>query len=303
MPSEFEKILDECIDRINKGEDLESCLADYPQYANELSLFLGAMMKTKSVYSFKHSDIMKAEAKQRFNATLKETQQQREERQPMLTRLFGWSRLWATATAVILIVIVGYFGLRTVLFDQPESISKPEPSQTIDTPDSGIYTTPQPSPEGNFVFLISDAVNAIDNFSSLNLTISSIGLLPEGSDKWIEIEPEENSVDLTTLQGDAEQEIWRDNLATGSYTNVFIYVSQVTGTLKGEEDSDPIEIKLPSGKLHLSMPFQVSAESITHFTYDLTVIATGNAKNGGKYILKPVIGESGVRVEQANGNN
>lgn len=282
MANEFDGILDECIDRINSGQDLDSCLADYPEYAIELKLFLNAMMQTKSMYSFTPSNSTKAEARQRFNAALKEMQQRREARQPLSARFFGWSKIWATAAAVVLIAVVGYFGLR---------------------PDSSPQITPQPSPEGNFAFLISDDVNAIGDFASLNLTISGIGLLPDGSDSWIEFEPEVNNVDLTLLQGEESQEIWRGDIPEGRYTQVFIYISDVTGLLKGEDESGFIEVKLPSGKLHLSIPFQVSADMVARFTYDLTVIATGSSQNGAKYILKPVIGESGAVVERDNGNN
>jgi hypothetical protein len=282
MANEFDRILDECIDRINSGEDLESCLGDYPQHANELRLSLNAMMHTKSVYSFTLSDSARAEARQRFNTVLRERRQRREERQPLSARFLGLSRVWATAVAVIVIAVAGYFGLRPLLF----------------SPDSNIQTTPQPSPEGNFVFLISDDVNAIGDFASLELTISSIGLLPDGSESWIEFEPEVNIVDLTPLQGTESQQIWRGNITTGKYQKVFIYITDVTGVLKDELGAGSVEVKLPSGKLHLSIPFEVSADTVTRFTYDLTVIATGSSHNGAKYILRPVVGESGALTEQ-----
>jgi thioredoxin reductase len=43
------------------------------------------------------------------------------------------------------------------------------------------------------------------------------------------------------------------------------------------------------------MPFEVTTDAVTSFTFDITVVATGN---NGKYILKPQIGESGARQEQ-----
>ena len=278
MANEFDRILDECIDRINGGENLEGCLADYPEYADELRLFLNAMTQTKSAYSFTPSDNTRAEARQRFNNALRERQQRREARQPLSVRLMGWSRVWGTAVAVILIAVVGYFGLRPILF----------PSDN----------TPLPNPEGNFIFLISDDVNAIGDFTSLTLTISGIGLLPDGSESWIEFEPEVDTVELTLLQGEASQQIWRGDISAGGYQKVFIYISDVTGVLKDEAEAGPVEIKLPSGKLHLSVPFQVSADAVTRFTYDLTVVATGSSQNGPKYILRPVVGESGAVTEQ-----
>ena len=47
MNKDFDKILDECIDRLNRGESLESCLADYPDYSKELKGLLGVWLKTQ----------------------------------------------------------------------------------------------------------------------------------------------------------------------------------------------------------------------------------------------------------------
>lgn len=287
MAIEFDKILDECIDRINGGEELESCLANYPEHADELRLFLKMMKQTKDAYSFTPSNSIKMEARQRFNNALRERQQRREARQTFSARFLGWSRVWVTAAAVILIAVVGYFGLRPLLF----------------SPDSDTQITPQASPEGNFIFLISDDANAIGDFTSLTLTISEIGILPDGSESWIEFEPEVNVVELTLLQGEESQQIWRGNISEGMYTNVFIYISDVTGVLKDESESEPVGLKLPSEKLHLSIPFEVSSDTVTWFTYDLTVIATGSSQNGPKYILRPVIGESGAVIEPNTGGN
>jgi hypothetical protein len=68
-------------------------------------------------------------------------------------------------------------------------------------------------------------------------------------------------------------------------------VDNVTGYLKGK--TQVVEIKLPSDKLHMAIPFTISETGVTSFTYDLTVFAAGVGKNS-KYILKPQIGESGI---------
>ncbi len=81
----------------------------------------------------------------------------------------------------------------------------------------------------------------------------------------------------------------------GSYTKMFIYVDEVTGELV--DTGEVITVKLPSNKLHLSVPFEVTESSMTSFVYDITVIAAGNRKSGRvKYILKPQILESGSEV-------
>jgi hypothetical protein len=284
MADIFDRILDECIDRINRGESLEACLADYPQYSEQLEPLLRTMVSTQMAYPFTPSTTAKRTARQRFNTALKELEQKREERQPLFPRLLGWSRVWATATAVIVIALVGYFGLRPMLFP-PGTVPQPSPVPVV--------PGPQPSTEGNFVLLITDEVNAIGDFESLNVSISKVGLQMEGEDaEWVEFTPEVETVDLTLLQGDKAQEIWRGDVPQGQYTNVFIHVSKVSGVLK--DTGEMVDVKLPSDKLHISKPFEVTSGEVTNFVYDVTVIAAGSPQSGIKYILKPQAGESGA---------
>ena len=278
MTDNLDEILDECLDRISRGESLDACLADYPEYVGQLKPLLQAMLQTREVYSFAPSASAKRAARQHFNVALDQLKQRRWQRQPLLTRVFARPRVWATVAAGIIILLVAYFGFSPMLYP----------------------TGPVPNPEGNFVFLISDDVNAIGDFDSLNVSISKIGLLPSGdSDQWIEFAPEIREVDLTLVQGDKTQEIWRGNIPEGQYSKIFIYVTDVYGVLK--ETGETVEVKLPSGKLHLSKPFQVTVNTVTSFTYDLTVVATGSPQSGIKYLLKPQIGQSGADHEPNEG--
>ena len=118
MVNNFDKILDECIDRINRGEGLEACLADYPEYAGQLEPLLRATLQTKEAYSFVPSVGAKKAARQSFNAVLERVEQRRVEKQSFFTGLFARPMAWATVAAVLLIVLIGYFGLRPVLFPQ-----------------------------------------------------------------------------------------------------------------------------------------------------------------------------------------
>lgn len=162
------------------------------------------------------------------------------------------------------------------------------PSPT-DEPTSTPTTTPTPAGEEvNFRLLISDEVNAIDDFDELWVTITQIGVQQGGeSGAWIErdLDPGEK-VDLTELKGDNATEIWSGELDNGTYTKVFIHVSIVEGVLAGGE----VNVKLPSGKLQISKPFEVTSGEVTEFVYDITVIKAGES---GKYILKPQIAQSG----------
>jgi hypothetical protein len=141
--------------------------------------------------------------------------------------------------------------------------------------------------EENFSFLISDEANAIGDFESLIVTISSIGI-QQGED-WKEFTPEETEFDLTELVGENAVEVWNGNLEPGTYNKVFIYVEEVSGVLKDAAEGEVTAVKLPSGKLQLSKPFTVGEDEETTFIYDVSVVKTGN----GRYILKPQLEQSG----------
>ncbi len=306
MSENFDRILDECVERINQGEDVDTILTDYPDYSEQLRPLLNTVLSSKEVYSFTPSPDNKRAAKERLNLALDVIVRKREERQRWLNWFTGRARVWAPAIAVILLVIVVYFIMRPTLFptgpinepDFDETTADIQPDTDVVSPDlqpdkEQAAIVLQPSPEGNFAFLLSDDVNAIGDFESVVITISEISLLKSDDvDQSIEFKPEQEEVDLTLIQGDKTQEIWRGNVPEGEYKNVTIEVEKVLGILK--ETGEDINIKLPSQKLHISKRFQVSADKFTTFTYDLTVISTGSPQTGEKYILKPQVNQSGA---------
>jgi hypothetical protein len=270
MKDNLNKILDECINRINLGESIESCLKDFPEYSEELEPILHATLKTKTAYSFATSVRAKNFQRQRFNAALVASRERRERKRPLVDRILGWSKVWAPVAAAIVIALVVYFGLR------------PAPAPPV--------MVAQPNAEGNFAFLISDEVNDIGDFQELDLSISKVTLYLGGDEeKRIEFRPGVQTVNLADLQGNRAQEIWRGDVPDGEYNKVFLEVSQVSGVLRdGDEE---VEIKLPSGKLQISKPFEVEGSEVTSFVYDLTVVEAGQS---GQYILKPQIDQSGA---------
>lgn len=267
ITEDFDRILDDCVDRINRGDNLADCLSDYPAHSEKLRPLLQSMYDVQKTYTFTPSADSKRAARQRFHATLVKQRQ--------TTPLFSFFKaiprpaVWATITVLVL-AIVAALVIRPAL--NP--------------------TTLVPSVDGNFVFLISDEPNDIGDFESLNITISRVGLQAADSLKRLEFAPEMKTVDLTQLQGEQAQEIWRGNVTTGQYSQVYIYVAEVTGKLKSTGQT--VDVKLPSGKLHMSIPFEVESDAVTSFTFDITVVAAGQ---NGKYILKPQIGDSGPREE------
>jgi hypothetical protein len=273
--SDFERILDECIDRINRGEPLEACLAHYPEYAERLKPLLLAMSQTKGAYSFSPDVNIKRKARQHFYALL-----DRRTKPSFWQRILAHRAVLVTVTTVFIFVALGLFALKSAVFVTPPPL----------------ITIPAPSADGNFAFLVSDEVNAITDFSSLYVTVEKVELLQTGnSTNRVGFTPAVKEFDLTLLPGGKTQELWRGNVPEGEYSKVVLYVSQVRGVLR--DTGAQLDIKLPSNKLQISEAFRVTSGNVTSFTYDLTVVKTGNAANGGKYILKPQASGSGATQE------
>jgi len=266
----LDNILDKCIDRINAGESPGACLADYPAHAERLKPLLNAAVRSRQALMFSPLPHTKSAARERFEAA----RAKGGETAGWFSRLLGKPLILAGAVVAAVVVAVLYFG--------------------SDQPYYPVIPGPEPHPEGNFVLLVSDDVNAIADFESVDVTIDTVMLFASGAGKWLEIEPEIKQVDLASVQGDDSIQIWRGELPEDEYTKVVINVQSVRGVLKATGET--IDIKLPSSKLQLHLPFRVTAGTITSFTYDITVFSTGGGHGSGKYILKPQAGESGAVV-------
>jgi hypothetical protein len=281
MANDFDRILDECIDRLGRGVSLEQCLTDNPEHAKQLEPLLRAMAQTKAAYSFTPSVDTKRSARLRFYKAL-----DKKRRPPVWRRIGAWQPVWSVVASILLVLIIFFAVLRSPVVTISIPPDEPIPSGIT------VMSVTAPSHDGNFVFLVSDEENAIGDFNSLFVTIEKVALLKSGdTEALVEFVPEVKEFDLTLLPGEKTQELWRGKIPEGTYSKVFAYVTEVKGVLKatGEE----INVKLPSGKLQLACSFQVSADNITNFTFDITVVKTGQA-GAGKYLLKPQASESGI---------
>ncbi|MFC2009427.1 DUF4382 domain-containing protein [Chloroflexota bacterium] len=276
MLDNFESILDMCIDRINRGDSIEDCLVDYPEYEDELEPLLKSMFSIKGSYSFVPQASAKQAAWQRFSASLRESERAQERSVLPLPWILGKARTWAIAATIVIIALAGYFGITQLL---PPGVIPPDET-------------------GNFAFYISDEQNAIGDFQSLDLSISKVRLYKEDGG-WVEFVPETKEVDLTKLQGDLALQVWRGDIPQGKYTGIFLYVTRASGILGN--NNGKVDIVITGNKLHLDMPFEISDAPLTEFVYDMTVIAA----SGSGYNLQPVKDESGtgngIKIQKVNG--
>ena len=264
---DFDLILDECIDRINRGDNLADCLSDYPACSERLEPLLQSMYDIRKVYGSAPSADAKRATRHRLYTALG-----REQRTKLVLSFFkpiSQPAIWLTV-AVLVLAIVSTLVIQTIL----------NPPTLI------------PSPDGNFVFLISDAPKDIGDFRSLNITVSGVELRVAGSEERLGFTPEVKTVDLTQLRGDQFKEIWRGNVPAGQYSHVHIYVREAKGEL--EATGQIIKLNVPGDVVHIPIPFQVTVDSVTIYTFDITVVGTTNDRT---YMLKLQIDESGAFQE------
>ncbi len=145
----------------------------------------------------------------------------------------------------------------------------------------------------NFRLLISDEPNDIGDFTELWVTINAIGFVQGDEEGILQVDLDDPlEVNLVEFQGEDAVALWEGYAPEGDYTKIFLYVdTTVTGVL--EEGGEEIEVKLPSNKLQLKIPFTVGDEpegEATEFVFDITVHRAGNS---GQYILQPQLSESG----------
>ena len=101
---EFENILTECLDRLMKGEDIESCLARYPEHAVELEPLLKTALEARTAAAVKP----RAEFRQRAGY---EFQKAISEMPSKTTRgSFRWQLRWVVPVAVVLVLLSGGAG-------------------------------------------------------------------------------------------------------------------------------------------------------------------------------------------------
>jgi hypothetical protein len=159
---------------------------------------------------------------------------------------------------------------------------------------------------GEFRLLISDQPTVIDDFDSLNVTISSARIFRAGDDEevttgvinetstetgngegFIEFEFDAETVDLTQVTGDRAVAVLEDELEAGQYTGIELHVDSAEGVVEGED----VDVKVPSNRLRIARPFEIAADEELGFVFDINVIRKGTMD---EYNLLPVIGKSGV---------
>lgn len=315
---DFDRALDDCLDRIRRGEGIEQCLANYPRHASRLEPLLRTAQQAQATYVFEPSSSVTQDARAKLNAARAERAAAALSRpRPRVFGGFSWLRPLPAAAIASIVVIM----LTALLLVRPIVTTPPVTEQPGDgypasgeevpvpvTPDDfePAFVMPSAHPDGYFAFYLSDEPNAIHDFESLTVTVSSIMLKPRGEEPWVRLLPTQEQADLVQLQGNRSLELWRGDVPEGTYTMVFLLIEDVKGIMVATGES--IDLKLPSNRLHLNMEFELQAGELTEFVFDITVRRIGPPGNPITYLLLPQASESGIgrdieRIDVPGGSN
>ena len=266
MTGDFYQVLDECIDRMNKGQGLEECLKLYPEFAQELEPLLRAVHELHEQGGFIPREAAKVRGGERLSRAMAELERERREsRAPLSRRLFGQPKVWVPVAAALLLAIIGY-GLWAVLTPTQAPVS---------------YA-------GILEIRVTDAPT--HDVSAINVTVGDIKVHKAGeegdTDKagWLTVIEECKTFDLLKLRG-VEEVLGSNEVDVGHYTQIRMDVDGVVVTVDGKSQS----AELPSGELRLVGSFEIDRDKTTVLTLDFdadkSIVITGM----GKVIFKPVV--------------
>ena len=107
MSKKIEDVLDECLERIFRGEGIEDCLNAYPAQAPKLEPLLKASLAfMQRAAAIRPDPELKARARSQLRAVLYAKREREEKR----ARILMWRRRWAVAMTTVLVVLLAGMG-------------------------------------------------------------------------------------------------------------------------------------------------------------------------------------------------
>ncbi|NQT73033.1 MAG: DUF4382 domain-containing protein [Chloroflexi bacterium] len=148
MSENMNRILDECIDRLNSGASVEECLGLYPEYAEELEPLLRAISELHAESALVPSTSAKISGRQQLLQERARLAAERDKpRVSFFQNMFAQPKLWAPVAAALVVILLG-FGLSTIFMtgndDQTTVVDVPP-----ETPQSSPTSIPTISPDAS----------------------------------------------------------------------------------------------------------------------------------------------------------
>lgn len=139
---------------------------------------------------------------------------------------------------------------------------------------------------GMLLVTATDKAVDIKNIYSINITITKIEILPNGSESWQILSDKTQTINLIELSNNKELVLLSEsNITKGLYTHLKLTVSQVLVDNNGLTDY----AKLPSNELKLIGNILVEGSKTTVAKLDFIASESLHATGIGELILAPVI--------------
>jgi hypothetical protein len=101
----FDNVLNECLDRILKGETVEKCLQRFPEQAQELEPLLRTAQAARIASTIQPRPEFKAKARYEFQSALRKMEAKKTGRKSIFN--WQWQSGWAVALVVVMVVVLG----------------------------------------------------------------------------------------------------------------------------------------------------------------------------------------------------
>ncbi len=139
------------------------------------------------------------------------------------------------------------------------------------------------------VYAVNLTVTDSNNTTAWDQTVAYIG--PEDNDNksgWLTIVNESQTFDLIALQNVSEL-LGEKNLTAGEYTQIRLTVVSAMITINRSGVIEQHTLKVPSDKIKLIHPFNISKNETTVLTLDFDVGKSIHETGNGKFMMKPTI--------------
>jgi hypothetical protein len=294
MNRDLDRILDECLDRLNSGQSPEECLRLYPEFAEELAPLLMTVGEVRARSAFMPSEAAKIKGRARLFQAINEIEQEQSvPKVSVFQWLFSQPRIWApVAVTVLVAIIIGLTTIFPVGDDAPEvAIVTPTvtPGDTASPGDTA--ETPIVAYAGILELQVTDAP-AYD-ISAVEVTISNIEVCcgineEEAGDEgtgWTTVIDGSKTFELLALRG-TEMILGSLEFESGHYTQIRMNIEEVIVTVNGEARS----ASLPDGKLLLIDSFDIENGVKTTILLDFDAEKSVVITESGEIVFEPVVG-------------
>jgi hypothetical protein len=201
----FNDVLNECLDRMLKGETVEQCLKSYPEMARELEPLLHTAQVAKMASSIQPRAEFKAKARYEFQAALRDMQAKKSQRAPWFQWHWRWQSGWAIALVAIVVVVLSGGG---TVFAASNSM-----------PDDTLYPVKLAAEHVQLALTFSDVGKAELNAKLADTRVDEIiNMAAKGDTQKVMVAAQNlnnNLQNLTNLAGDGNGNMHQTDTASG----------------------------------------------------------------------------------------